>query len=62
MTIRQVFSSLACLGQNVILLSYLIFYNLIGASVSEPHNSLFNYNFSYIIIIWRTSFHISLML
>ena len=62
MTIRQVFSSSACLGQNVILLSYLIFYNLIGVSMSEPHTSVFNYDFSYIIIIWRTSFHISLML
>ena len=35
---------------------------IIGASMSEPHTSLFNCNFSYIIIIWRTSFHISLML
>ena len=32
---------------------------VIGASVSEPHTSELNWNFSYIIIIiWRTSFRI----
>ena len=38
---------------------------IIGASVSEPHTSESNWDFSYIIIIiifWRTSFRIFSML